>query len=255
MRCACSSSEARRSPTPTRSTRGGHRRSKSAEATAIAGPVVVVSALGGVTDYLLDVADLAQRGDAAHALALVDSSTRGISRPWPSLAPGEHGGPVPEADRRTLLAAARDCRRRRRPARSLAAVARRHCRHRRDRQQPDRHRGAVAAGIPATWADPRALIVTDDSFTSATPLDDETDGAVRGEPASRARRRPRDRHRRLRRRAPARHHHDAGPRRVRLLGVAARRGARAPTRSRSGPTSTACSPPTRASSTAPQLVP
>ena len=64
---------------------------------AIAGPVVVVSALGGVTDKLLEVAALARRGDATHALALVDQLYARHLETLATLAPGEHGGPVPEA--------------------------------------------------------------------------------------------------------------------------------------------------------------
>jgi aspartate kinase len=141
---------------------------------AIAGPVVVVSALGGVTDQLLEVAALAKRGDAAHALALVDRLYTRHLETLASLAPGEHGGPVPEAidalfSQLRAIAGAVAVLHEASP-RSLDAIAAI------GELASSRLVTAalVSAGIPATWADPRALIATDESFTSATPLVDET---------------------------------------------------------------------------------
>ena len=139
-------------------------------AKVIEGPVVVVSALGGVTDKLLEVAALARRGDAAHALALVDQLYARHLETLAALAPGEHGGPVPEAVD-ALFAQLRAI---------AGAVAVLH-------EASPRSLDAIAAigelassrivtaalqsaGIPATWADPRALVVTDEHFTSAAPL-------------------------------------------------------------------------------------
>ena len=70
-----------------------------------------------------------------------------------------------------------------------------------------------------------------------------------------SRRRPRAGPRRLRRRHARRRHDDARPRRVGLLGGDRRRLRSGRPRSRSGPTSTACSPRTRGSSTDVQVVP
>lgn len=142
--------------------------------TAIAGPVVVVSALGGVTDRLLEVAALARRGDASHALALVDVLYTRHLETLAVLAPGEHGGPVPEAvdalfSQLRALAGAVAVLHEASP-RSLDAIAAI------GELASSRIVTAalVAAGIPATWADPRVLIVTDEGFTAATPLFDET---------------------------------------------------------------------------------
>ena len=145
---------------------------------ATSGPVVVVSALGGVTDRLLEVAALARRGDAAHALQLVDELYTRHLETLAALAPGEHGGPVPEAVD-ALFAQLRAI---------AGAVAVLH-------EASPRSLDAIAAigelassrivtaalvagGIPATWADPRALVVTDEHFTCAAPLTDLIDVQV-----------------------------------------------------------------------------
>jgi aspartate kinase len=142
-------------------------------AKATDGPVVVVSALGGVTDELLEVAALARRGDAAHALAIVDHLYARHLETLAALAPGEHGGPVPEAVD-ALFAQLRAI---------AGAVAVLH-------EASPRSLDAIAAigelassrivtaallaaGTPATWADPRSLVVTDERFTCATPLSAE----------------------------------------------------------------------------------
>ena len=141
---------------------------------AIAGPVVVVSALGGVTDKLLEVAALARRGDANHALALVDQLYARHLETLATLAPGEHGGPVPEAvdalfSQLRAIAGAVAVLHEASP-RSLDAIAAI------GELASSRLVTAalVSAGVPAVWADPRALLVTDESFTAAAPLFDET---------------------------------------------------------------------------------
>ncbi len=135
---------------------------------------MVVSALGGVTDKLLEVAALARRGDAKHALALVDQLYARHLETLASLAPGEHGGPVPEAvdalfSQLRAIAGAVAVLHEASP-RSLDAIAAI------GELASSRLVTAalVSAGIPATWADPRALIVTDEGFTQAAPLFDET---------------------------------------------------------------------------------
>ena len=98
----------------------------------------------------------------------------------------------------------------------------------------------VARGFPAVWLDPRELIVTDNSFTIASPLMPQTfarlserlDPLIAGRACTG--------HRWLRCRHTRRDHHHPGPGRVRLLGVHHRSRYSPPTRSRSGPTSTAC---------------
>jgi aspartate kinase len=146
---------------------------------AIAGPVVVVSALGGVTDTLLEVAALARRGDAAHALALVDQLYARHLDTLAALVPGEHGGPVPEAvdalfSQLRAIAGAVAVLHEASP-RSLDAIA--------AIGELASSRIVTAAlqsaGIPAAWADPRALVVTDEQFTGATPLVDETNAQAR----------------------------------------------------------------------------
>ena len=95
---------------------------------------------------------------------------------------------------------------------------------------------------------PATAIVTDDQHTCAAPLTDETAAAVARAVAPHVAAGRDAGARRLRRRHARRRHDDARPRRIGLLGRDHRRRARRRTRSRSGPTSTACSPPIRASS-------
>ena len=140
---------------------------------ATAGTVVVVSALGGVTDQLLEVAALARRGDAPHALALVDALR---SRHVATLAAfvADKGAGARDAVE-ALFSQLRAI---------VGAVAVLH-------EASPRSLDAIAAigelassrivtaamaaaGLPVTWADPRALIVTDENFTAATPQIDAT---------------------------------------------------------------------------------
>jgi aspartate kinase len=151
-----------------------HRAENARRGPRLAGPVVVVSALGGVTDQLLEVAAFARRGDAAHARILADQLYARHVETLATLAPGEHGGPVPEAvdalfSQLRALAGAVAVLHEASP-RSLDAMAAI------GELASSRIVTAalVASGVPAIWADPRALIVTDEGFTAATPLLDET---------------------------------------------------------------------------------
>jgi aspartate kinase len=143
-----------------------------------AGVVGVVSALGGATDCLLGIADGARRGDLAAALDLLESlrarhlGVAGMAGDAGVVA-RLHGDIHEQFDRLAAI------------VRSLAVL----------REVAPRSLDAVASvgelvssrivtaalaarGIPAVWADPRALIVTDDSFTAATPLMVETWGRL-----------------------------------------------------------------------------
>ena len=106
------------------------------------GPIVVVSALAGVTDRLLGVAAQAGAGDmeGAHA-SLEDLRNRHLKIAHvvddPARASGGRGGDRSGVRRgRSHRSGAR------RPSRGLAAMARHAGRHRRDREQPDRRRRA-----------------------------------------------------------------------------------------------------------------
>ena len=98
----------------------------------------------------------------------------------------------------------------------------------------------AARGLPAEWIDPRGLIVTDNSFTTASPLMPRDVRARERDAGPFARGRARAGHRRVR----GCHTPRASRRRSAAAGPTTRRrsSARAspPTRSRSGPTSTAC---------------
>ena len=174
----------------------------------------------------------------------------------------------------TALASARHARARRPPraahghrdpARGLAALARRDRGRRRARQQPDRRRGARRRGR-AGRVGRRAARARHRRRAHRRPAArarDPRGRRARDRPASR--RGPRAGARRLRRRHRAGCHDDARPRRVGLLGGDYRRGVHGlpvhaardwrAARFRSGPTWTACSPPIRASSPIPRVVP
>jgi aspartate kinase len=143
-----------------------------------AGIVVVVSALGGATDCLLGIADRARRGEVGAAVELLES----LRARHLGVAGVAGDGRVVAALQASVsqqfdqLAAI---------VRSLAVL----------REVAPRSLDAVAAvgeltssrivtaalaarELPAVWADPRALIVTDEGFTSATPLMVETWGRL-----------------------------------------------------------------------------
>ncbi len=143
------------------------------------GPVVVVSALGGVTDCLLEAATIARRGDARHALELVNSIHARHHATVDALLPAGAALDTHTAVD-ALFAQLRAI---------IGAVAVLH-------ETSPRSLDAVAAigelassrmvaaalthrDVPAVWADPRCLLVTDETFTSAAPLMDATIPAVR----------------------------------------------------------------------------
>ena len=217
------------------------------------GPAVVVSAMSGVTDALLgsgglagashlaealsqDTVELAN-GTSAAARALVSGralrpagrrrSTRS-SMSWP---PSSRALAVlREVSPRTLdvVAAMGELLSSRIVAAALTAagVAAEWV----DARQRDRHQRRAHAAAPLAQARP-----TPRCARSVVPM---LDGWARAGA------------RRIRRRDAARAYDDARPRRVGLFGRARRRRRGARARFRSGPTWTACSPPTRASSRA-----
>ena len=119
---------------------GGHRRRPPGAPQAhLAGLVVVVSALGGVTDDLLDTASIARTGRGARREARVSALRDRHLRVLEGVAPGQGG-----ADARGFI----DAQFAQLAAmvgavavlhESLAAIARRYRRHRRDSEQA--HRG------------------------------------------------------------------------------------------------------------------
>ena len=146
---------------------------------AAGGPVVVVSALGGVTDCLLEAAALARRGDAGHALELA-SGIHARHRATLDGLLSEKAAAETQAALDAVFLQLRAV---------IGAVAVLH-------ETSPRSQDAIAAigelassrivaavladrGVPTAWADPRALIVTDEGFTSAAPLMQETVVAVR----------------------------------------------------------------------------
>jgi aspartate kinase len=135
-------------------------------------PVVVVSALGGVTDALLALAHAAHRGDSTTVAAGLESLSRRHHEQARALGVGEDVV-LRRAleDQFTTLAA------------TLNAIQ-----PRVDTVEPSLDSVAatgellssrlVAAamsqrGLPATWVDARDVVITDDRFTRAVPLMDE----------------------------------------------------------------------------------
>ena len=142
------------------------------------GLVVVVSALAGVTDQLLAIADLARRNDVDQALALLEglrtrhhevASTIGHA----GAAAGVRG--AIDAQFHALAAAVRAVGLLREVSpRSLDTIA---------ATGELLSSRLVAAALDAPdlrthWADPRTLIVTDETFTCAAPLLAETGGRM-----------------------------------------------------------------------------
>ena len=141
--------------------------------------VVVVSALSGVTDRLLQLASSAAAGDEAAidaGLAVLQERHAAVAR---AAAPGSDaletsiGSDL--AELRTLLhavATLKDSSARMRDA--IAATG---------ELLSSRVVAAActAAALPATWIDARKVLVTDDSFGAALPLMDETAAAARAE--------------------------------------------------------------------------
>jgi aspartate kinase len=133
------------------------------------GTVVVVSALGGVTDQLLSLADRARHGDADGAIAVVET-LRARHREVSGVIAGEAaraevGAAIDEQFNHLRAAAKALSVLRELSPRSLDAVA--------SVGELLSSRLVAAAletfGIESAWADPRKLIVTDDHFTAAAP--------------------------------------------------------------------------------------
>jgi aspartate kinase len=134
------------------------------------GLVVVVSALGGATDRLLEMADRAQSGLPDGALDLLEAlRTRHLAVARATIEDAASDGVCEEIEEQFE--------RLRAVVRSLAVL----------REVAPRSLDTVAAigellssrivsaalaskGLPAQWVDPRTLIVTDDAFTMAAPL-------------------------------------------------------------------------------------
>jgi aspartate kinase len=142
------------------------------------GPLVVVSALGGVTDGLLETAALVRRGDTAHALTMAEALRQRHHATLDALSVGVNEQSARDAVE-TLFAQLRAI---------VGAVAVLH-------EASPRSLDAIAAigelasgrlimaaiaaaGLPVTWVDPRTLVVTDDYFTLARPDLDATAAQV-----------------------------------------------------------------------------
>ena len=136
-------------------------------------PVVVVSALGGVTDRLLGLAEAARQGHAAEVDTgvgqllqrhLQEAEALGATAQEPGLAAALEGQ---FAHLRSLLQAIEDCRSV--EPRQLDAIAAA------GELLSSRLVAAAmaAAGLPAVWVDARDVVCTDDRHTSAGPLTDD----------------------------------------------------------------------------------
>ena len=139
-------------------------------------PVVVVSALAGVTNELLRAASVAADGDAA-ADAILDALRRRhldvTSQVASSLGDEVARGIGEQFDELQAVIRAVVARRDASPA-ALDAVAAA------GELLSSRivHAALSAAGVPAVWADPRRLVITDEDHTQAAPLFDEIAVAV-----------------------------------------------------------------------------
>jgi aspartate kinase len=157
------------------------RREREADRAAVParpGVVVVVSALSGVTDRLLAIADAARRGGRGSALEqLEELHARHVAV----------AGIIddPEVRREACAAVDAQFEQLRAAVRALAVL----------REVTPRSLDAVAASgellssrlvaavlagrhMPSAWVDPRGLIVTDAQFTAATPLAGDTGARV-----------------------------------------------------------------------------
>lgn len=144
-------------------------------------PVVVVSALAGATDRLIDLATLALHGEnefAAGALAaLRDRHLRVLAE-----LPGGRTSSAERAELEAALAGLGEL------LRGIAAVAELTPRTRDavvshgERLSPILVRHALAAaGLPAVVADARRVMITDERFTAAQPLEAEVQRAAHAE--------------------------------------------------------------------------
>jgi len=138
------------------------------------GPLVVVSALGGVTDRLIEIGALARSGDAAAARRLVESLHARHLEVLTEVAPGDEGNAARQAvgdhfNHLTALVGALAVMREA-SLRSLDAVAA-------TGELTSCHIVAAAlaaCGLPASAVDPRRLLVTDETFTAANPQHEAT---------------------------------------------------------------------------------
>ncbi|MGH9314117.1 MAG: lysine-sensitive aspartokinase 3 [Vicinamibacterales bacterium] len=143
-------------------------------------PVVVVSAMSGVTDRLLALAAEAERGGADSACAGAAEVWRRHEAAARALAPDRCGMLLGDLERevKQLLAVlhALEIFREASP-RSLDGIAA-------TGELLTSRLVAAAfeeAGLPAAWVDPRRMLVTDDQYGCAVPLMDETVEAARRE--------------------------------------------------------------------------
>jgi aspartate kinase len=141
-------------------------------------PLVVVSALGGVTDRLLALADAARQGHEAEATAGVADLQRRHTHEAVELGADADASLVPAFERqfahlRSLLQAIEECRAV--DPRALDAIAAS------GEQLSSRLVAAamVAAGLPAVWVDARDVVLTDDRHTCAAPRLDDIAAAAR----------------------------------------------------------------------------
>jgi len=143
------------------------------------GPLVVVSALGGVTDQLLESAAVARRGGGAEATTRVAALRERHQRVLAAVAPNAIGGEVQRfvdeqfdhlASMVDAIGVLHDA-----SPRSLDAIA--------AMGEIVSARIVAAAferaGLDAMTVDPRELIVTDEHFTAAAPQMETTDAHVR----------------------------------------------------------------------------
>jgi aspartate kinase len=139
-------------------------------------PVVVVSALGGVTDRLLALCDLARRGEGAAVAegigAIVERHTSEAAR-LDIVVEAFSRDIAPDVEEvRSALAAIERARRSDAALMDVVAAA--------GELLSSRLVAAALArrSLPASWIDARTAIVTDDRHTAALPLLDETTAAA-----------------------------------------------------------------------------
>jgi aspartokinase len=137
-------------------------------------PVVVVSAMSGVTDRLLALASAAERHDEAAVASGIDELWARHAEVTAALTSGSRRDTLLAAlraefdDLRALLKAASILRSATPATLDAVRVGRRAA------QQPHRRAAFEEAGVPAAWIDARRVIVTDDNHTAAAPLAEDT---------------------------------------------------------------------------------
>ena len=138
--------------------------------------VVVVSALSGVTDRLLDLARAAAAGDETAIVAgvaeLQERHTRVVRQVSPAAEPLVEWITAQLAELRNLLhavATLKDVTPRTRDAVAASGEI---------LSSRIVEAACAAVGLPATWVDARRVLVTNDAFGSAVPLMEQTTAAV-----------------------------------------------------------------------------